>query len=137
MHAKLHDLRLLYLAHEVERTFEGLEKAFHRHLPEEMRAALQPLFQGGPSHHRLEARLKQLNAEVQAAQSGIAVQDILLALRDCEAMARDFYLRHVGELADAELQDIFRGMAAEEAQHLAAVEQAITTAAGLEYGRRT
>ena len=136
MQSKLLDLRLLYLAHQVENTFEGLEKAFHRHLPDELRETLEPLFRGGPSHHKLEAKFNELNAEVQARKSEITVQALLQALKDCELMARDFYMRHVKELSDPELVQIFHGMATEETQHLAAVEQAITIAAGIDYSAR-
>lgn len=128
MHAQLHDLRLLYLAHQVELAFEGLEKALHRHLPPSLQAALQPLFQGGPNHHRLEARLKSLNAEVHAREAEIPVADLLKALAECERTSRRFYLDHAAELSDPTLAQLFRGLAEEEATHLDAVERAMAMA---------
>lgn len=133
MHAKLQDLRLLYLAHEVEKMFEGLEKAFHRHLPPPLRDELQPLFQGGPGHRELEMQFAQLNAEVKAREADIPLQELLVALRDCESLARRFYLDHSKELSDPALAQLFQRLAAEEAKHLAAVEQAITVARGVDY----
>ena len=126
LHARLHDLRLLYLAHEVEAAFEGLERALHRHLPSgHVQDTLRPLFEGGPSHRRLEEALRSLNREMAERQADVAPLELLRALRDCERMAHDFYVRHAGELSDPKLAELFRGLAQEEAGHLRAVEQAI------------
>ncbi len=135
MHAQLHDLRLLYLAHQVEETFEGLEKALNRHLPPEFQTVLEPLFQGGPDHAKLDAKLTQLGRKMEAEQANISVSDLLHALRDCERMAQAFYLDHMADLSDPELVQLFRGLAGEEGRHLAAVEKAITMSRGMEYGR--
>jgi hypothetical protein len=125
-HAQLHDLRLLYLAHEVEHVFEGLEKALHRHLPTgHVREALEPLFQGGPDHGRLERELDRLNRLVESQRSEVEPLELLQALADCERMAQDFYTRHAKDLSDPALADLFRGLAKEEAGHLRAVEQAL------------
>lgn len=123
---QLHDLRLLYLAHEVEHVFEGLEKALHRHLPEgHVRDVLEPLFKGGPSHARLEKELDRLNRLMEARRAEVQPEQLLLTLADCERMAQDFYSRHSAELSDPELVDLFRGLAKEEGKHLQAVEQAL------------
>lgn len=125
-HSKLHDLRLLYLAHEVEAVFEGLEKALHRHLPDgHVRQLLDPLFKGGPNHERLEAALAHLNKEMEGRRMEVQPLELLLALADCERMAHDFYTRHAKELSDPRLQELFRGLAHEEGRHLDAVQQAL------------
>lgn len=129
MRERLHDLRLLYLAHKVEETFEGLEKAMDRHLPEDLREVLRPLFEGGPAHAELETSLDRLNHELEAQQERLSVEDLLMALRDLEETAQEFYLRHAPELSDPVLGQLFRRLAAEEARHLQAVARALQLAA--------
>lgn len=125
-HAQLHDLRLLYLAHEVESVFEGLEKALHRHLPAgHVRDLLEPLFRGGPGHQRLEKELDRLNRLVEARKGEVGAEELLLALAGCERMAQDFYARHAADLHDPALAGLFRDLAAEEAKHLRAAEEAL------------
>lgn len=125
-HAQLHDLRLLYLAHEVEAVFEGLERALHRHLPSgHVRDLLEPLFKGGPGHKRLERELDRLNRAVESRQSEVEPLELLRALAECEHMALDFYTRHARDLSDPALSDLFQTLAKEEATHLQAVEEAL------------
>jgi hypothetical protein len=123
---QLHDLRLLYLAHEVEHAFEGLEKALERHLPAgRVRELLEPLFKGGPGHSRLETELDRLNRAVESRRADVEPEQLLLALADCERMAQDFYARHAAALSDPALAELFRGLAKEEGRHLRAVEEAL------------
>lgn len=126
MHEKLHDLRLLYLAHQVEEIFEKLERAFERHLTDPIvKEALKPLFEGGPGHRELEASLERLNAEVAAHDGELSQADIVLALRDCERLAQGFYQLHANDLYDKHLAQLFHRLGAEEGRHLQAVEQAL------------
>ena len=129
MHERLHDLRLLYLAHQVEETFETLERAFERHLSDPLvKEALKPIFQGGPGHARLEAELARLNTEMAAREQELSPRDILLALLDCERLAEGFYRAHASDLHDPKLADLFRTLGDEERRHLLAVEQALKLA---------
>lgn len=125
MHSTLQDLRLLYLAKHLEETFEGLERAFQRHLPEgPVRDALQPLFVDGPNHKRLREALDRLNRQAKTLEASLEVSDLLQAILDCERMAQGFYLGRLDDLSDAELVQIFRGLAAEEGTHIQAVQEA-------------
>lgn len=123
MNPQLNDLRLLHLAQAVEDIFEGLEKAFERHLPDgAVKATLKPLFLGGPNHHRLEEAYARLNRAL--AGVDVTPDDLLDALLLCERTAQNFYLQHAKELQDPALARLFEGMAAEEGQHLRAVQEA-------------
>lgn len=123
MHPQLSDLRLLHLAKAIEDIFEGLEKAFERHIPDgSVKSTLQPLFRGGPYHAKLQEAYDKLNRSI--ITSDVSLDDLLAALLLCERTAQQFYLQHASELHDPALVQIFNGMAGEEGQHARAVEEA-------------
>lgn len=126
MHDKLEDLRLLHVAHQLEETFEGLEKAFESRVKDaKLRQVLEPLFRGGPGHAKLEQALAALDKEVQAAGPRLTDRDLLLAILACEKMAKDFYLRRLDDLSNGDLVNLFRQLAIEEDHHIQAVEKAL------------
>ena len=129
MHDKLEDLRLLHVAHQLEETFEGLEKAFEARLKDaKLRAVLEPLFRGGAAHQALEEALARLDKDVQRSEAKLTDRDILLAILACERMAKEFYLRRLDDLSDAKLVSLFRELAGEEGKHIDAVEKALAMA---------
>lgn len=131
VHEKLQDLRLLYLAAQVEEVFEKLERAFEGHLDAgPVRQAIRPLFTGGPAHARLQAELKALNEEVQIRQHELSEADILQALLDCERLAQGFYQLHLDDLSSSRLAHLFRELADEEGLHIRAVEKAMALLPG-------
>lgn len=122
----LHDLRLLYLATRIEEAFEGLEKAFERHLPEgAAREALAPIFVEGPAHAQLRTAFQTVSARIEAERSQIGPKELLEAILDCESTARRFYESHASEFSDPALATIFARMAQEEAGHERAVSEAL------------
>jgi rubrerythrin len=126
--SKLEDLRLLNVAHHLEEAFEGLERELESHIKSDaVRRALEPLFRGGAGHQRLEQELARLRAEMQAAEGSLTERDLLEAIRACEAMAHEFYLRRLDDLSDPRLVALFRDLAAEEGRH----EEAVKAAMGL------
>lgn len=126
MHEKLHDLRLLALARQVETTCERLERAFEGRLPSDrIRSKLKPLFAGGPAHERLEQEFAALDADVKASESTLAPSDLLQAILDCERLAHDFYRANLDELSNPRLVQLFHDLAAEERHHIQAVEEAL------------
>ncbi|MES2154531.1 MAG: hypothetical protein V4510_05285 [bacterium] len=135
MHEQLKDLRLLYLAHQLEDSFEGLERAFERRIPPgPIRESLQPVFQGGPGHAALTAALGRLNADVKAREVLLTPLDLLQAMLDCERMAQGFYLGRKDDLADPALRDLFVKLAAEEGRHVQVVEKAMAMLAATKGG---
>lgn len=126
MHAKLRDLRYLHLACQLEDAFEGLEKGFNKHLPAHLRQQIEILFQEGPSHHKLQQAFADLNHELAEHEKDVTPRQLLSAIRDCEALARDFYRNNAKNLSDPALARIFQGLASEEAAHLDAVERALS-----------
>ncbi len=129
MHEKLKDLRLLYLAHQLEESFEGLERAFERRLPPgPIRESLRPLFAGGPGHARLASALASLDAFVKEREATLSTVDLLEALLDCELMAQAFYAGRTDDLSDPALQELFRQLADEEGRHVQAVRNAMAIA---------
>lgn len=126
VHEQLKDLRLLYLASQLEESFEGLERAFERRIPPgPVRESLRPLFAGGPGHERLKRSLAQLDRFVKEREANLTTQDLLEALLDCERMAQGFYLGRKPDLADPALAELFASLAAEEGVHIQAVQRAI------------
>jgi hypothetical protein len=128
MHRKLGDLQYLYLACQIEQAFEGLEKGLEKRLPPLLRAQVDLLFKEGPSHRRLQQAFADLNRHLAESAEQVSPRDLLLAIRDCEEMARDFYRRNGSKLSDPKLAEIFRGLAAEEQAHLEAAERALAVA---------
>ena len=125
MHAELMDLRYLHLAKSIEEMFEGLEKAFERHLPEgAVRDMLRPIFEAGASHRKLQEAYTNLNARVAAAPQ-VKPTDLLECILACEKSAQKFYEEHAGDLSDPALAAIFKGMAQEEGGHVRCAQQAL------------
>lgn len=125
MQAKLQDLRYLHLACQIEEAFEGLEKGLERHLPAHLRTQLQVLFQEGPSHRQLRQAFAELNRDLAQHEAEVTPRELVTAIRDCEALAREFYRSNAKNLTDPRLQKVFLGMAAEEGAHLEAAERAL------------
>src|SRR5688572_33375460 len=117
MQAKLQDLRYLHLACQIEEAFEGLERGLEKHLPPHVRKELEALFQEGPNHHRLQQAFAEVNHESAEHESDVTARQLVMAIRDCEALAREFYHNNARKLSDPKLQKIFLGMAAEEGAH--------------------
>ena len=126
MRGSLQDLRFLHMAKNLEEMFEGLEKAFERHLPEgAVREALRPIFVDGPFHRQLKEAYSDLNATIQAARESVTPEILLEAILACEQSARQFYLDNAPRLSDPKLAAIFLGLAKEEASHIHVVEDAL------------
>lgn len=126
MHDKLEDLRLLNVAHQIEESFEGLERELEGRIQTRaVRQALRPLFEGGPGHKRLEEELARLRGEGSQDEARLSERDLVDAIRACEAMARDFYLRRLDDLSDPRLVELFRELAAEEGRHEQAAKDAL------------
>ena len=126
MRASLQDLRFLHMAQSLEGMFEGLERAFERHLPEgAVREALRPIFVDGPFHAKLKQAYSDLNAQVEAARSSVTPEHLLEAILACEHAARQFYLDNAPRLASPELAAIFQGLAKEEAGHIRVIDEAL------------
>ena len=126
MRATLQDLRFLHMAKNLEEMFEGLERAFERHLPNDaVRQTLAPIFEDGPFHHQLKAAYADLNQKVEAARSAVTPEILLEAILACEHAARQFYLDNAPRLSSPELAAIFLGLAREEAGHVRVVEEAL------------
>lgn len=124
MPVALQDLRFLHMATQLEEMFEGLEKAFHRHLPEgAVKQALAPVFAEGPNHRRLRQAYDRLNRQASAEQ--VASIELLEAMLACEDAAHRFYEDNAKNLRDPELVAIFKGLAAEERHHGACVREAL------------
>ena len=120
----LQDLRFLHMANQLEEMFEGLEKAFHRHLPEgAVKQALAPVFAEGPNHRRLREAYDRLNRQASTAQ--VASIELLEAMLACEEVAHQFYQDNAKNLRDPELAAIFKGLAAEESHHASCVREAL------------
>lgn len=127
MRQRLMDLRHLHLAKGLEEMFEGLEKAFERHLPGGVvRDALRPIFQEGPYHRKLQEAYKTLNTRLAAEAGTIPARDLLECILACERTAQRFYADHAKDLADPALAEVFRGLANEEASHIKCVEYALS-----------
>lgn len=126
MRSPLQDLRFLHMAKNLEEMFEGLEKAFDRHLPEgAVREALRPIFKDGPYHKRLADAYARLNASMAAQAASVTPEALLEAMLACERTAQRFYADHAADLSDPELGAIFRGLSQEEAGHARVVEDAL------------
>lgn len=125
MDAKLQDLRYLHLACQMEEAFEGLERGLERHLPPHVRRQLEVLFHEGPNHHRLQQAFTDLNHDLAKREGEVTARQLVAAIRDCEALAREFYRSNAKKLSDPRLQAIFLGLAAEEGAHLEAAEKAL------------
>ena len=125
MHGKLQDLQYLHLACRIEEAFEGLEKGLEKHLPPHLRKQLEVIFQEGPNHHRLQQAFHDLNHDLAEHEGEVTPRQLLTAIRDCEALARDFYRNNAQKLSDPGLQKIFKGLAGEEGAHLDAAEKAL------------
>ena len=126
MRASLQDLRFLHMAKNLEEMFEGLEKAFERHLPEgAVREALRPIFADGPFHRQLKDAYSDLNTKVEAARESVTPEILLEAILACEQSARQFYLDNAPRLSSPALSAIFLGLAKEEAGHARIVEEAL------------
>lgn len=124
--SKLEDLRLLNVAHHLEEAFEGLERELESHIRSKpVKDALRPLFAGGPGHHKLEEALQRIQDEVRAEEKRLTERDLIDAIRACEAMAREFYLRRLDDLSDPRLVELFRELAAEEGRHEEAAKAAL------------
>lgn len=123
--SRLKDLQYLHLACQIEEAFERLERGFAKHLPPHVRQQLEPLFQEGPSHHRLSQAFAQLNHDLAEHEGDVTMQELLTAIRDCERVARDFYRDNARNLSDPRLARIFEGLADEEGKHLDAAERAL------------
>lgn len=123
---RLTDLQWLYLAHHLEETFEGLEKAYERHLLDPtVRTMLEPLFAGGPGHRQLEGALARLNEALERDRASLTQRELLGAIAHCERLARDFYQRRADDLSDPALAELFRSLARDEERHLKAAEAAL------------
>lgn len=125
MQGKLQDLQYLHLACQIEEAFEGLEKGLEKHLPAHLRKQIEVLFQEGPNHHRLQQAFDDLNHELADHKRDVTPRQLLMAIRDCEALARDFYRNNAQKLSDPNLKKIFQGLAGEEGAHLEAAEKAL------------
>lgn len=126
MASHLQDLRFLHMAKDLEEMFEGLERAFDRHLPEgAVREALRPIFRDGPYHLKLGKAYDRLNSRLAAEAGSVTPEALLEAMLACERTAQKFYAEHAGDLSDPELGTIFRGLSQEEAGHARVVEEAL------------
>lgn len=126
MRASLQDLRFLHMAKNLEEMFEGLEKAFERHLPAgAVREALRPIFADGPFHRQLKEAYADLNAKVEAARASVTPEVLLDAILACEHAARQYYIDNTPRLSDPNLAAIFQGLAKEETRHIGVVEEAL------------
>lgn len=126
MRAPLQDLRFLHMAKDLEEMFEGLERAFERHIPPgAVRNALDPIFRDGPFHARLKEAYGQLNAKVAAASADVTPEHLLEAILACERSAQKFYLDNAPRLSDPALAQVFLGLAKEEGMHIRVVEEAL------------
>jgi rubrerythrin len=104
--------------------FEKLERGYANHLPNHVREALEPIFEGGESHNALNLAYARLNQELERDAASIQVDDILDVLMACETAAKQFYATHARELHDPALARLFEGLAADEGRHATAVELA-------------
>ncbi len=131
------DLRILRLALNMEETFERYEEHLRDEIPEPaIRARLAALFEEGPHHRQLRRVHDELSRDVDLRSgSGLTTRDILQTLLDCERGAHEFYLHQLDLLSDPQFVALFRELAAEEAEHMAAVEAALNIHAGLERAR--
>ena len=126
MRAPLRDLRFLHMAKNLEEMFEGLEKAFERHIPPgAVREALRPIFTDGPFHSKLKDAYVQLNSKVAAASQDVTPVILLEAILACERNAQKFYMDNAPQLSDPALAQIFLGLAKEEGMHIRVVEEAL------------
>lgn len=129
MPSRLSDLRLLYLAMRIEDSFEKLERAYERHLPDgPARAALQPIFQDGPAHADLKRAFERLTRTLEAEHASIPPAELLAAILECEQTAERFYASHARDLTDPVLAALFTRLAQEEARHGEAVRVAAALA---------
>jgi hypothetical protein len=125
MSSALQDLRFLHMAKNLEEMFEGLEKAFTRHLPEgAVKDALRPIFDEGEGHKRLRTAYDALNRRL-AAQPPAPPTSLLECILACEEAAQRFYLDGAERLHDRALADLFRTLAAEEGSHIGHVREAL------------
>src|SRR5690349_12593189 len=100
MPSSVQDLRFLHMAKNLEDMFEGLEKAFTRHLPEgAVRDALRPIFAEGEGHRRLRAASDELNNHLSAGPPAPPVE-LLECILACEQAAQQFYLDGAHHMRD-------------------------------------
>jgi hypothetical protein len=125
MTSALQDLRFLHMAKNLEDMFEGLEKAFVRHLPEgAVKEALRPIFDEGDGHRRLRAAYDELNHRLSASPPAAPGQ-LLECILACEQAAQRFYLDAAGHMQDPALAALFRTLAKEEGHHIGSVQDAL------------
>lgn len=121
----LNDLRILRLALHMEETFERYEENLRHDIPQvPIRAKLAPLFDEGDAHERLRRAFAELSRAAARRQSPADSASILQTLHDCEEAAHEFYLHYLDRLSDPALIQLFKDLAAEEADHAQVVEQA-------------
>ncbi len=113
------------MAKSLEDLFEGLEKAFARHLPEgAVKESLDPIFSEGAGHKRLRAAYDELNRRLSAGPPAPHTQ-LLECILACEQAAQRFYAEGAGQMHDPALATLFRALAAEEGQHIGYVQEAL------------
>lgn len=119
------DIRLLRLAIHLEEMYEKYEEYLRDLIPEgKVRAKLAALFLEGPAHERLRRAHASVERRVRPAQ--LSTAEILQTLLDAERGSQAFYRDHLDDLSDPTLVDLFKDMAAEEAHHAAAVQEAMS-----------
>lgn len=123
---RLQDLRFLHMATQLEAMFEGLERAFEKHIPDgAVRTALRPIFEDGPGHARLKKAYQDLNQDVARHSQDVDAVELLEAILACERSAQEFYSRNRALLSDPALQQLFAALAQEESGHIRCVEEAL------------
>jgi hypothetical protein len=126
LHPSLQDLRFLHMAKQLEAMFEGLERAFERHIPQgAVRTVLRPIFEAGPAHQRLEDAYVRVNHEVAQGAADVQAIDLLECILACEKAAQKFYADHAHDLKDPVLARLFQDLAAEEGRHVLVVQETL------------
>ena len=126
MYRTLSDLRLVEMAEYLEDTFERYEESLRDMIPEvPVRAALAPLFEGGPSHAALKRFHQELTDRANALTEPGDTQDVLQVLLECERVAHQFYLSQLDRLGDPKLVRLFENLANEERGHIGAIQNAL------------
>jgi hypothetical protein len=129
VYRQLHDSRILKTCLQMEEGLRLMARDLRDHLVHvPVRARLAPLFEDSSALRALRASASQASAACIDVQED---EDVLASLLDACVALRDFYLRELDRLTSAEHTILFGRLAAEAAERIRVVREAMAVLARL------
>jgi len=127
----LNDIRLLKLAQMYENAFERFVLQIskeHIHDPEVQRKLAALLDPRDDHEGRIRRELTRLNSEADTKDVAAIERAAILDIEEVERAANLFYLRHLDDVRDPRVAELFRALAREEATHARIASEALALA---------